>query len=58
MDIVWREPRRQALSPRFIRGSAAVPTVVIDAHGALVLSSWHVSPNPATADGHNVVSVG
>ena len=36
LEIVWREPRRQALPPRFASGNAAVPTVVIDAHGGLV----------------------
>ena len=34
-----------------------MPTVVIDAHGGLVLRSWQAIPNPATADDHNVVPV-
>jgi hypothetical protein len=36
VEIVWREPRRQALPPRYASGNASVPTVVIDAHGGLV----------------------
>jgi hypothetical protein len=77
VEIVWREPRRQALPPRFSSGNAGVPTVVIDAHGGLVpdptawlyrslsvtddglvLRSWQANPNPAAADGYDVVPVG
>jgi hypothetical protein len=77
VEIVWREPRRQALPPRFSSGNAAVPTLVIDAHGGLVpdpqawiyrslsvtddglvLRSWQANPNPAAADGYEVVPVG
>ena len=40
LEIVWREPRRQALPPRYSSGNAAVPTVMLDAHGG-----W-CSPSP------------
>jgi len=55
MEIVWRESIRQALPSRFSSGHSAVPTLVIDTHGGLVLRSWQASHNPATANGHNVV---
>jgi hypothetical protein len=53
VEIVWREPRRQALPPRFASGNAAVPTVVIDAHGGLVPDpqAWLYRSLSVTDDG-------
>ena len=53
VEIVWREPRRQALPPRFASGNAAVPTVVLDAHGGLVPDpqAWLYRSLSVTDDG-------
>ena len=53
VEIVWREPRRQALPPRFASSNAAVPTVVLDAHGGLVPDpqSWLYRCLSVTDDG-------
>jgi len=53
VEIVWREPLRQALPPRFATGNAAVPTVVIDAHGGLVPdpAAWLYRSLSVTDDG-------
>jgi hypothetical protein len=53
VEIVWREPRRQALPPRFSSGNATVPTVLIDAHGGLVPDpqAWLYRSLSATDDG-------
>ncbi len=53
VEIVWREPRRQALPPRFASGHAAVPTVVLDAHGGLVPDpqAWLYRSLSVTDDG-------
>jgi hypothetical protein len=53
VEIVWREPRRQALPPRFSSGNAAVPTVLIDAYGGLVPDpqAWLYRSFSVTDDG-------
>jgi hypothetical protein len=53
VEIVWREPRRQALLPRFANDNAAVPTVVIDAHGGLLPDpqAWLYRSLSVTDDG-------
>lgn len=53
LEIVWRESRRQALPPRLASGNAAVPTVVIDAHGGLVPDpqAWLYRSLSVTDDG-------
>lgn len=53
VEIVWRETLRQALPPRFATGHAAVPTVVIDAHGGLVPdpAAWLYRSLSVTDDG-------
>jgi len=53
LAIVWREPRRSALPPRYASGNAAVPTVVLDAHGGLVpdLQAWTYRSLSVSDDG-------
>lgn len=53
LAIVWREPRRTALPPRYASGNASVPTVVLDAHGGLSadLQAWTYRSFSVSDDG-------
>jgi hypothetical protein len=53
LAIVWREPRRSALPPRYASSNASVPTVVLDAHGGLTadLQAWTYRSLSVSDDG-------